>query len=225
MPWHHALTAPVNARLSACLQSAAAALLQCVFCRVKSSDRPAGSGSTPGSMQTYGPSRLNSLSKQRAAKQAYNPAVTNSSRLSICFRIRRVCRLTAPRCICSQAIATHTVVRARPCFSRYSQHASRKALLPSRSVRSLALCAGLQHRHGGADQVQYVVVTIVIVTGFETLLFPAGCGCDLRRHGACSDSQSHLLCLGSTLRSKLQLPCNTVGCSFAATHCCYVLAA
>ena len=61
-----------------------------------------------------------------------------------------------------------------------------------------------------------------------------GCGCDLWRHGPCSDSQSYFLCLGSTLCSKLQLPCKQLIClqgpadmqrtsaarhNVASTHC------
>lgn len=157
--------------------------------------------------------RLTSLTTQRAAKQTHRAAIPNTPQLGNCFQLPRACRRRAARRIRSQRNTTHAVACSRPGVARYKYNASQRTSNHHRSVRSMVLRANPQTKHGGADQVQYALALLLKITGFDSPLFPTGCHCDLWRHGPCGNSQSYLLCAGSTLCSKPQLASCTASTS------------
>ena len=128
-------------------------------------------------------------------------------RLSNCLRSTRLRFATRPA---PATGCTHAAFRPRGYCIRRADNgcAMSKPLARKSSGRSLVSCASQQDTHGGADQVQYQQVALLFESrsSFALLLFSTGCGCHLWCHGPCSYSPSHLLRLGSTLCSKLQLP-------------------
>lgn len=114
---------------------------------------------------------------------------------------------------------THAAFRTRLYSTRRADNGCAMSNpLTRKSSGILVSCASQQKTHGGADQVQYQQVALLVESGpsVARLLFSTGCGCHLWCHGPCSDSPSHLLRPGSTLCSKLQLPGTCWVCHLAA---------